>query len=118
MQAIQQGMQSLLPAIVSGNWKAVAETGTRIQHSYIMNQQLTDEHMQELQQLPAAFLELDQSFHRSAGRLAQAAQMKNPEVVSFYFYRLTDTCVACHGQFAVNRFPELATTDSHGEQHH
>ena len=119
MQAIQQGMQSLIPAIVSGNWEAVAETGDNIQHSYIMKQQLSGEQRQELQlSLPPGFLELDQSFHRSAGMLAHAARMKNVDVVNFYFYKLTDTCVACHTRFAVNRFPGLTTADSHGEQHH
>ena len=119
MQAIQQGMQSLIPAIVSGNWQAVAETSDRIQHSYIMKQQLTAEQRQELQlSLPQGFRELDQSFHHSAGMLAHAARMKNVDVVNFYFYKLTDTCVACHTRFAVNRFPGLATTASHGEQHH
>ena len=119
MQAIQQGMQSLIPAIVSGNWEAVAETGDRIQHSYLMKQQLTSEQRQELlRSLPMGFRELDHSFHRAAGRLAQAAGRKNADVVNFYFYKLTDTCVACHTRFAANRFPELVTTDSHADQHH
>lgn len=119
MQSIQQGMQSLIPAIVSGNWEAVAETGNKIQHSYIMKQQLTGEQRQELQlSLPQGFGELDQSFHHSAGMLAHAASMKNADVVNFYFYKLIDTCVACHTRFAVNRFPELTRADSHGEQHH
>lgn len=118
MQAIQKGMQSLIPAIVSGNREAIAETGDNIQHSYIMKQQLSAQHMQELQQLPPAFRELDQSFHRYAGMLAHAARMKNTEVVNFYFYKLTDTCVACHSRFAANRFPDLTPADDHGEQHH
>ena len=119
MQAIQQGMQSLIPAIVSGNWEVVAQTGEKIQHSYIMKQQLTGEQRQELQRsLPQGFRELDRSFHHSAGMLAHAARMKNADVVNFYFYKLTDTCVACHTRFAVNRFPELSSADSHGEDHH
>ena len=118
MQAIQQGMQSLIPAIVSGDHEAIAETGDKIQHSYIMSQQLSAQHMQELQQLPPAFRTLDQSFHRYAGMLAHAARMQNAEVVNFYFYKLTDACVACHSRFAANRFPDLAPADSAGEQHH
>lgn len=119
MQAIQQGMQALIPAIVSGNWEAVAETGEKIQHSYLMKQQLTGEQRQELQRsLPQGFRELDRSFHHAAGMLAHAARMKNADVINFYFYKLTDTCVACHTRFAVNRFPELSSADSHGEDHH
>lgn len=119
MNAIQQGMQTLIPAIVSGNWQDVAETGEHIQHSYIMQQQLTDAQMEELHQaLPPAFLELDQSFHHSAGMLAHAAKMHNAEVVNFYFYKLTDTCVACHRKFAGYRFPGLAgNADDEGHQH-
>ena len=119
MNAIQKGMQALIPAIASGNWQDVAETGKHIQHSYIMQQQLTDAQMEELHhELPAAFLELDQSFHHSAGMLAHAAEMHNAEVVSFYFYKLTDTCVACHRKFAVYRFTGLASdTDDKRHQH-
>ena len=118
MQAIQRGMQSLIPAIASGDRQAIAETGDKIQHSYIMSQQLSAQHRQELQQLPPAFRALDQSFHRYAGMLAHAARMQNAEVVNFYFYKLTDACVACHSRFAANRFPDLAPADNHGEQHH
>jgi hypothetical protein len=119
MNAIQKGMQSLIPAIVSGNWHEIAETGDHIQHSYIMQQQLTEAQMNELHQtLPEAFLELDRSFHHSAGMLAHAAKMHNAEVVNFYFYKLTDTCVACHRKFAGYRFPGLAGgTKESGHQH-
>jgi hypothetical protein len=119
MNAIQQGMQALIPAIASGNWQDVADTGEHIQHSYIMQQQLTDAQMEELHhELPPAFLELDQSFHRSAGMLANAAKMQNAEVVNFYFYKLTDTCVACHRKFAGYRFPGLVSDMKNtGHQH-
>ncbi len=119
MNAIQQGMQTLIPAITSGNWQEVADTGEHIQHSYIMQQQLTDAQMEELHnELPPAFLELDQSFHRSAGMLAHAAKMHNAEVVNFYFYKLTDTCVSCHRKFAGYRFTGLVSeADDEGHQH-
>jgi hypothetical protein len=108
MNAIQEGMQALIPAIVSGNWQEVADIAGHIRDSYIMQQQLTDTQMEELQHaLPPAFLELDQAFHHSAGMLAHAAEMHNPDVVNFYLYKLTDTCVACHGKFAGYRFPGL-----------
>jgi len=109
MNAIQEGMQALIPAIVSGNWQDVAAIGGQIQHSYIMQQQLTEAQMEELHRaLPPVFQELDQSFHHAAGMLAQAAKQRNAEVVSFYFYKLTDTCVACHSKFAGYRFAGLA----------
>jgi hypothetical protein len=119
MNAIQKGMQELIPAIVSGNWQDVADIGEHIRHSYIMQQELTDAQMNELHHgLPPAFLELDQSLHHSAGMLAHAAKMHNAEVVGFYFYKMTDTCVACHRKFAGYRFPQLVdTTDNTGHKH-
>jgi hypothetical protein len=119
MNAIQEGMQALIPAIVSGNWQEVADIGRHIRHSYIMQQQLTDAQMKELHQtLPPAFLELDQAFHHSAGMLAHAAEMHNAEVVNFYLYKLTDTCVACHGKFAGYRFPGLVDAPENTEHKH
>jgi hypothetical protein len=119
MNAIQKGMQALIPAIASGNWQDVADIGEHIQHSYIMQRQLTNAQMEELHhELLPAFLELDQSFHHSAGMLAHAARMGNPEVVGFYFYKLTDTCVTCHRKFAEYRFPGLASgANDTGHQH-
>ena len=119
MNAILQGMQALVPAIAAGNWQDVAGVGEHMQDSYIMQQQLTDAQREELhRKLPPAFLELDQSFHRAAGMLAHAAQQHNAEVVTFYFYKLTDTCVACHGKFALHRFPGLnGEADATAHQH-
>ena len=48
MNAIQQGMQQLIPAIAAGNWQNATDIGTRIQHSYIMQQQLTAAQGEEL----------------------------------------------------------------------
>jgi len=118
MNAIQQGMQALLPAIVSGNWKDAAGIGEHIQNSYIMQKQLTEAQMEELHNaLPPAFLELDQSFHHTAGMLAHAARQRNAEVAGFYYYKLTDTCVACHGKFAGHRFPGLTDDAGDMQQH-
>ncbi len=117
MNAIQQGMQALLPAIVSGNWQDATGIGSQLQKSYIMQKQLTEAQMEELHNaLPPAFLELDQSFHHAAGMLAHAAQQRNAEVVSFYYYKLTDTCVACHRKFAGYRFPGL-TVEADDKRH-
>jgi cytochrome c556 len=119
MNAIQQGMQTLHPAIVSGNWHDAAAIGEKIQQSYIMQQQLTAGQMDELHhKLPPDFLELDQSFHHAAGMLAHAARQHNTEVVNFYYYKLTDTCIACHRKFALHRFPGLAdAADNKPHQH-
>jgi len=117
MNAIQEGMQALVPAIAAGEWELVARTGSHIQHSYILSQQLTDAQRHELHHaLPPGFLELDQSFHRAAGQLAQAAREHNAEVAGFYYHRLLDACVACHGRYATRRFPGLEV-DTHTLEH-
>ena len=109
MRAVQQGMQQLVPAISSGSWSEVAFIGRKIQGSYILKQQLSEEQKQALHQaLPDEFIRLDHSFHQSAGMLAHAAEMHNADVVNFYFYKLTDACVQCHSRYAGHRFPGFA----------
>ena len=41
--------------------------------------------------------------------LAHAAEVKNADVVNFYFCTVDDAGVACHAKFASERFPGLAT---------
>lgn len=118
MMAIQDGMQALVPAIAAGNWHGVAEIGRKIDDSYIMKQKLSASQMEELHRsLPAGFQELDQNFHHFAAMLAHTAKMKNSELVSFYFYKLTEACTACHAKYASHRFPGLARGPQHEERH-
>jgi len=70
------------------------------------------------QKLPPAFRVLGQSFHQAAGMLAQAASLKNPDVVSFYYYKLVDGCVSCHARFATRRFPGFSTNNAAGLHEH
>jgi len=118
MLAVQDGMKSLIPAISSGNWQAIAETGKKIHDSYIMKQKLSKSQIDELHHsLPVGFLELDHSFHHSAGMLAHAAEGKNADVVNFYFFKLNEACVVCHSKFATHRFPGFARDGDHEEHH-
>jgi cytochrome c556 len=119
MVAIQSGMQSLVPDIAAGNWASVAETGEKLQNTYIFRQQLTEAQREELhEKLPAGFQELDQSFHHAAGMLAHAAHMKNADVVNFYFYKLVDGCVSCHAKFATHRFPGFSAGRAATDNNH
>ena len=118
MQAIQTGMMSLVPAIASGDWEKVAEIGKNIEGSYLLKQKLTIEQRHALHKsLPAGFIKQDQAFHHSAGMLAHAAEMGHPDIVNFYFYKLSSACVECHSEFATDRFPNLVVKQSE-EQHH
>lgn len=117
MQAIQDAVMALVPAISSGNWERIAAIGRKIHDSYIMQQALSDAQIEELHQsLPARFQELDHSLHHSACQLSQAARKRNIDTVLFYFYKLNEACTACHSHYARHRFPDLA--NGHDEEEH
>jgi len=67
--------------------------------------------------LPEQFIEMDMDFHKSAGMLAHAAEMRNADVVHFYFYKMNANCVSCHSKYAQERFPGLANGDKEGHHH-
>lgn len=109
MKALQEGMMSVIPAYVSGNWKEIASTANQMQNSYIMKQKLTPAQTKELHaQLPLSFIELDQQFHYFAGMLKHAAKKQKPELVSFYYSKMSETCVSCHSKYATHRFPNFS----------
>ena len=108
MVAIENGMKDLVPAISSGEWGDVVSIALKISDSFIMKQKLTATQREELHRvLPQRFIEMDQDFHNSAGMLAHAAEMKNADVVNFYFFKLNTACVTCHQKYAGERFPGL-----------
>ncbi len=118
MQQLQQGMQALLPAIVSGDNNKITAIAQKMQHSYIMKQKLTPKQMHVLHKnLPPAFIQLDQKFHGFASMLAHVAEENKSELISFYFYKLTETCVECHRKYAQKRFPKLMPSIKHSGYH-
>ena len=119
MKAIEKGMKDLIPAISAGEWDTAAAIGKNIKDSFILKQKLTTAQKEELHRvLPSVFIEMDQDFHKSAGMLAHAAEMKNADVVNFYFYKMNDACVVCHAKFATERFPGLAPDSAEESGHH
>ena len=109
MGLIQQAIMDMVPAIAAGEWDKVSALGQKIKESFILKQKLTGAQKEELHRvLPQQFIEMDMDFHKSAGMLAHAAEMKNADVVNFYFYKMNAACVSCHGKFAAERFPGLA----------
>ena len=118
MREVSGGVQALVPAIPAGDWKAIVDIATKIKGSYIMEQKLTQAQREELEQaLPEVFKLMDANFHREAGNLVRAAESRNGELTSFYFYRMVESCVACHATFALTRFPSLATGSGAAHQH-
>ena len=118
MQAIKNGMMSLVPAIASGDWEQVSEIGKKIESSYLLKQKLSVEQRHALHKsLPAGFIKQDQAFHHSAGMLAHAAEMGHADIVNFYFYKLNAACVECHSEYATHHFPNLAVKKDAAHHH-
>lgn len=109
MQALQNGMMSIIPAYISGNWSEIESTAGKIKNSYILKQNLTETQVKELHSLlPQAFIMQDQRFHYLAGMLEHAAKNNKPELINFYFSEMNEACVSCHTKFATHKFPALS----------
>lgn len=118
MGLIQQGVMDMVPAMAAGEWHKVSALGLSIKNSFILKQKLTDAQKEELHRvLPEQFIEMDTDFHKSAGMLAHAAEMKNADVVNFYFYKMNSACVSCHSKYAPKRFPGLVSNGDEGHHH-
>ncbi len=117
MVELQSGMMSIIPAYVSGNWSDIEHIAHKMESSYILKQSLTDEQVKELHDsLPESFIKQDQHFHYLSGMLSHAAKNKKSELVGFYFSKLGESCVTCHSEFAVHKFPAFShktTTEKH-----
>ena len=110
MIALQDGMMSIIPAYISGDWAEIERTALKIKNSYILKQNLTPEQAKELHSaLPDEFIEKDQRFHYLAGMLEHAAKSGKPELINFYFSRMNESCVSCHSKFATHKFPALTS---------
>lgn len=107
MRELQGATQAIAAALPVGDWERIAATSHQMQASYILERKLTPAQKKELAALPERFLELDEAFHARAGKLAEAAQRRDPESVTFHYGRLLEACVGCHGAYAQTRFPAL-----------
>ena len=119
MLALQEGMKSIIPAYTSGDLEEVSRIATKMKDSFILKQKITSEQKGELMsKLPKSFLQLDQQFHQYAGMLEHVAKERHPELVGFYYYKLTESCVSCHTHFATHKFPKLITKPDNMGHHH
>lgn len=109
MQALQDGMMSIIPAYISGNWREIESTAGKMKNSYILKQSLTEAQVKELHSLlPHAFVVQDQRFHYLAGMLEHAAKNNKAELINFYFSEMNEACVSCHTNYAKHKFPALS----------
>jgi cytochrome c556 len=118
MQALLTGIQSLAMGIATADWKDVTEKSARIRASYILDQKLTPAQRQELDtSLPEHFKRLDSDFHLEAKKLEAAATAHDSQLASFHYYRLIETCTACHAIYAVSRFPGFKPSTESAHHH-
>ncbi|MDT8403324.1 hypothetical protein [Sulfuriflexus sp.] len=106
MRELLVGVQSLPAGIATADWEKVAETGAQINASYILARKLTPEQRKELgTSLPAHFKRMDAQFHLEAKKLEAAARNHDAQLSSFHYYRMLESCTACHTAYAPSRFP-------------
>ena len=118
MRALLTGVQSLATGIATADWKSVADTSAQIRASYILNQKLTPAQKKELSaSLPEHFKRLDSNFHLEAKKLEAAATNHDAQLSAFHYYRLIETCTACHAIYAVSKFPGFASATKGSHDH-
>lgn len=121
MRGIGSGMQTLTTALAAADWTTLQTTAEQIRDSYILVRRLSTAQRKELLHvLPNGFRVLDRNFHRRADRLAAAAAAHDSDLATFYIYRMMDSCVACHSQYAGERFPAFhpPEQDEHADHDH
>jgi hypothetical protein len=117
MLEVTAGVQGIALYLASADWKSIVATSVKIRDSYIMEKKLTPAQAQELDQaLPMEFKLLDAEFHQRAEKLGAAAETHDPELVTFHYYRLIESCSRCHSAYARSRFPGF--TPAVQQDHH
>ena len=105
MRHIEKGMKQVFSLMVRGDYEHIVPIANDIHDSFIFKKKLTKEQRHELQEhLPAAFIELDGSFHELAGKLANAAEFEEREKMVETFGAMSKKCVKCHSTYATHRF--------------
>ena len=118
MFALQEGLQQITKAYISGNWSTIESIALKMEQSYILKQNLTNQQMHQLHSLLSpSFLKLDGEFHYLAGMLNHSAKMKKVEMIGFYLSKMSETCVGCHSQYATEKFPLFKTIDKNNQHH-
>jgi len=111
MRALLPGIQTIAAGIATADWKNVSDKSAQIRASYILEQKLTPSQREELNSsLPEHFKRLDLDFHLEAKKLEAAAASHDRQLAAFHYYRLIETCTACHALYAVSRFPGFKPT--------
>ena len=105
MQQVGEATSDLALAISAGDHASVMRLGVAVRDSFILKKSLTAQDKEDLMSaIPPEFVALDRRFHGMAGKLADAAEMKDSELQGFYYSKMLEACVSC-AQVAMDRFP-------------
>ena len=116
MRELLTGVRTVAAGLAVGDWKGIAATSARMQHSYVLEKKLTPTQEEDISQLPDGFRALDENFHLRANNLKRAAIAHDAEAATFQFSRLLEACITCHTRFAQTRFPAFGERVAH--DHH
>lgn len=109
MRQVAEATGDMTLAIASGDHENVHRLAGAVRDSFILKQSLTEQDKKDLMSaVPPEFVALDKYFHGLAGKLAKQAENKDSELQGYYFSEMLEACVACHTQFATDRFPGLS----------
>ena len=119
MVQLKQGMQEIMVAYVAGQWDAIVPIAKKMENSYVLRQNLSQDQMHELHsKLPNTFLELDDKFHYYSGMLSHVSEMKKTELIGYYYAKMSETCVSCHSSYATHKFPSFKSKVDDEKHHH
>ncbi len=106
MNAIQNATTNLAVAIPAGKWNSIVETAQKMKKGYVIKQRLSSEELKEFyRSLPTGYKNIDHEFQNSLNDIIQSAQKHNVESTNLLFYKLFESCVKCHSEYAKKRFP-------------
>lgn len=106
MRLLEKAIGDTASSIARNDLKATAETARKMRDSFILMKSLEKADMDALHaKLPMGFLKADQTFHATAGKMAEAAGSGNAALASRYHARLLQQCVGCHAAYAKGLVP-------------
>jgi hypothetical protein len=109
MVSLRSAAQGILDGLVTGDDARVARLAEGAHDSFIMEKAMTPQDRKYLRAaLPKRFMAMDQSFHETAGKLAEAAKARERTREYLLFDRMITDCASCHSRFATDAFPNFA----------
>ena len=109
MVSLRTAVHGILDGLVTGDDATVGKLAQRVHDSFIMEKSMTPQDRKDLEAaLPKEFVDMDETFHATAGQLADAARAHERARERVLFDRMTAACSACHSRFATDVFTGFA----------